>query len=181
MPRKKKVVEEIDERGPAVADEAVVSLDIQSANKRQTAKRDNFGDKVKVHQRYYADDGAMLPGATTVLQMVPKPYLVAWANRLGLEGIDVNKYKDEAAESGSVAHYLVECELRGVEPNLRDYTPAQVERGMYALTAFRQWREEKAPDLKVLGVEVRLKSERYRFGGTIDLYAELRGDCTRKS
>jgi hypothetical protein len=141
-------------------------------------KKDDFGAKVEVHQRYYTSTGQMVPGSTTILGVVGKPHLVRWANNLGLEGIDSDKYRDEAAATGSALHYLVECYLLDREPDVSDITPAQLERAQLGLTAFKQWRDDEAPDLQPLGIEIRLVSDEYRFGGTIDLYALIRGRYT---
>jgi len=157
-----------------------VSLDIKSGNKRN--KKADFGDKVKAHQRYYADDGEMLAGATTVIGVLGlgKDRLIRWANRKGLEGIDTDKYKDEAADSGTCLHYLVECYMTGEDPTpkLKDFTENQIERANIGLAAFKKWREDNYPNLRMIGAEVRLKSEKYRFGGTLDLYCEFDGPGT---
>lgn len=138
--------------------------------------RDDFGPKVLAHQRYHLADGTQVPGVTTVLGVLDKPYLVAWANRMGLQGIDSRKYTDEAASVGTLAHYLVECELAGVEPELMDYTPNQLERAQHSLSHFHQWRAQH--DLDPVLVEAQLVSERYRFGGTVDCIAWLDGVLT---
>jgi hypothetical protein len=156
-----------------------VSLDIKAGDAKRNRKAD-FGGKVKAHQRYYASDGEMLAGATTVIGVLGlgKDRLIRWANRKGLEGIDSDKYKDEAAESGTCLHYLVECYMRGVEPELSDYSANQIERANIGLAAFKKWREENYPRLKMIEAEVRLVSDTYRYGGTLDLYCEFDGPGT---
>lgn len=155
-----------------------VSLDNVGAPKRN--KKAEFGDKVKAHQRYYTSDGQMVAGSTTVIGVLGlgKDRLIRWANRKGLEGIDTDKYKDEAADSGTCLHYLVECYMREVPANLNDFTANQIERGMIGLNAFKKWREEHYPRLKMIEAEVRLVSDEYRFGGTLDLYCEFDGPGT---
>ncbi len=128
------------------------------------------------HQRYYTADGTQVPGVTTILGVLDKPYLVAWANRMGLQGIDSRKYTDEAASVGTLAHYLVECELAGVEPILDDYTPNQLERAQHSLGHFHAWKAQH--DLSPVLVEAQLVSERYRYGGTVDCVAWLDGQLT---
>jgi hypothetical protein len=160
--------------------EADHSLDLSTVKstgraKRQPKPKDDFGSKVKAHQRYYTSDGEMVPGATTVLNVIAKPYLVTWANRLGLEGVDTNKYKDEAAAIGTLAHYLVECELRGEEPDLKDYTPAQVERAAHSRASYQEWKAQEVRDMETIGVEMRLVSDEFRYGGTLDWYGRLNG------
>ena len=49
------------------------------------------------HTVYKLASGARVPGVTTVLSVLNKPALVPWANKLGLEGIDVRKYVDALA------------------------------------------------------------------------------------
>lgn len=155
-----------------------VSLDIKTSGKRN--KKADFGDKVKAHQRYYTSDGAMVAGSTTVIGVLGlgKDRLISWANRLGLEGVDSSKYKDEAADSGTCLHYLVECYMRGVEPDVDDYSANQIARAKIGLGAFKKWREANYPNLKMIEAEVRLVSDEYRFGGTLDLYCEFDGPGT---
>ena len=140
--------------------------------KRTPKAKDDFGAKVLAHQRYRTTDGELVPGATTILNVINKPYLIQWANRLGLEGVDTNKYRDEAAAIGTLSHYLVECELKGETPDLKDYTPAQTFRSAYALASYHAWRAAEAETMESIGVELRLVSDKYRFGGTLDFYRE---------
>lgn len=158
------------------------ALDVSKV-KAQGSKRNkkaDFGDKVKAHQRYYTSDGEMVAGSTTIIGVLGlgKDRLIRWANRKGLEGIDTDKYKDEAADSGTCLHYLVECYMRGVEPKLDDFTANQIERAKIGLDAFKRWREANYPRLKMIEAEVRLVSDKYRFGGTLDLYCEFDGPGT---
>jgi hypothetical protein len=153
-----------------------VPLVTPSSSQPPQTPRTDFGPKVLAHQRYYLADRTLVPGVTTVLSVLDKPYLVAWANRLGLQGIDSRKYTDEAATVGTLAHYLVECELAGIEPELDDYTPNQLERAQHSLQHFHQWRSEH--ELKPVLVEEQLVSETYRYGGTVDCVALLDGQLT---
>jgi len=137
----------------------------------------DFGKKVQAHQRYYTSDGKQVVGVTTILGVLAKPALVGWANRLGLQGIDTNKYVDEAASVGTLAHYLVECDLKGEEPDLKDFTEAQLERALHGVHAFKEWRERPGA-FQPLMVEAQLVSDTYRFGGTIDCVAAIDGVLT---
>jgi hypothetical protein len=42
----------------------------------------------KAHTIYKTAEGVRVPGATTITGLLNKPYLVPWANKLGLEGIE---------------------------------------------------------------------------------------------
>jgi len=92
---------------------------------------------------------------------------------MGLEGIDTRKHTDEAKAIGTLTHYLVECDMRGVEPDLKDYTPAQVERSSFSIQTWTRFKQGK--ELKPILIEGRLVSEAHRFGGTVDLYGLLNG------
>jgi hypothetical protein len=134
---------------------------------------EDFGEKVKAHQRYKLADGTQVPGATTVLGVLDKAGLVGWANKLGLQGIDSRKFKDEAAAVGTLAHYLVERELDGQPADLSDYTQNQIERAMHSVMAFRKWLDGRT--IEPILVEGRLVSEKYRYGGKVDFFGLLAG------
>jgi hypothetical protein len=138
----------------------------------------------KAHQRYKTSKGLIVPGVTTVLGLLNKPFLVPWAWRLGMEGQDYRKVTDKAASIGTVAHYLVECHLKGVEPDgdeLANFSKANLEQGNIAAGQFKDWWGErglktfKCKDMNgetTVTSEIQLVSEEGLFGGTIDAMAK---------
>lgn len=128
---------------------------------------------VKAHQKYYTSDGERVPGVTTVLNVLNKPALVPWANKLGLEGIDVKKYVDKMASIGTLAHYLIECDLKNEQPDLNSYSPEEINLAENCLISYYEWKKTNNPE-PVL-IEAQLSSDVFRFGGTIDLYAVVDG------
>ena len=146
-------------------------------------KREDFGDRVKAHIRYYfetgetAPDGTAIkqyvPGVTTILNELPSPWLVGWANRLGLEGIDQRKYTDAAARVGTLAHDLVERQLDGNEYSLREWSEDEQERATYSVNAFLAWRKGK--ELQPILVEKPLVSRTLKYGGKLDYYGYIDG------
>jgi len=130
--------------------------------------------KAKAHIRYRLADGTIVPGVTTIIGVLAKPALIYWANKMGLQGIDTRKYVDAAANVGTLAHYMVECELRGIEPDLADYTPNEVDKASNAVIKFLEYRKEH--DLQPTLLEEPLVSEDGRFGGTIDFVGYRDGD-----
>jgi len=129
--------------------------------------------KTKVHTRYKLADGTPVPGATTVIGILDKPALINWAWKLGLEGKDYKKVRDTAASVGTIAHYLVECEIKNEKPDLSEYSPKDIDK---AETAFLAWLDfKKNNHLEPIASELQLVSEAHRYGGTIDLYAKLNG------
>jgi hypothetical protein len=130
----------------------------------------------------YKVDGEKVPGVTTILGVMNKPALVPWANKLGLAGIEVGKYVDDLAIIGTCGHYLIECHIQSVilgqeiAPELSDYSPNQVKAAENCLGKFLEW--EKRTDVKYISSELELVSNTYKFGGTIDILAEVRGKKT---
>lgn len=139
--------------------------------------------KTKAHQRYRLKPtakypkGEIVPGVTTIIsnQLAwNKNALIAWARREALAGKDPDKIRDEAAESGTCAHYLIECHIKGKEPDLEDFTQAQIDKGENGFLAFLDWEKENKLDYKA--IEFGVVSEKYRYGGTIDMIASKNGD-----
>ena len=128
---------------------------------------------VEAHQRYRTAGGKIVPGVTTVLGILNKPALVPWANNLGLQGISVRDYVDKLAKIGTLAHYFVECDLRGEEPDLDSYSPEEIRIAETCLIKYWDWKAENNPE--PIMIEGQLVSERFGFGGTIDLYCEIGG------
>lgn len=154
-----------------------VSLDLNDEGKKpKRKKREDFGEKVKAHIQYKLADGTKVPGSTTILGVLDKPGLVYWAWNLGRDGIDPNKQRDEAATIGTLAHYRVACDMRGVEPDLKDYTPEQVRRSDFSIATWQRWKAGKT--LEPIHIEQPFVSEAFRYGGTIDWYGLVNGEPT---
>lgn len=134
---------------------------------------EKISDKVKTHTQYRLSDGTRVPGVTTVLGILNKPALVGWANSLGLQGIDSKKYVDDKADIGKACHYLIECDVKGEAPELSDYSPATVSAAENGFLKWLDWRAGK--DFVLIGSEMPLVSENYRYGGTVDIFASVNG------
>lgn len=126
--------------------------------------------KVEAHRRY-SNSREDLPGVTTVLNVLDKPGLPKWANNLGLQGIDSNRFLSETAEIGSLTHEMVLAYFSKKPYDASDYSTNQVKKAKKALTLFHKWVEVYNP--KPILVEKPLVSHRFGYGGTIDLYATL--------
>ena len=131
---------------------------------------------VKTHTQYKLADGRRVPGVTTVLGILAKPALIHWAWDLGCKGIDYRKYRDKMASVGTLAHYMVECDLRGDVPELAAYSPEEIALAENCLIKYYEWRREN--DLRPLIVEGAFVSEKHGYGGTIDCYGVLNGALT---
>ena len=130
--------------------------------------------KSKAHIRYKTKDGAIVPGVTTVLNLLAKPALVPWANRMGLQGIDTSKYVDDKADIGTLAHAMITDKLIGKETDTTDYSKNQIDLAENSCLSFWEWEKDHKIE-SVEFVERPLVSEAYRFGGTLDIYAVVNG------
>lgn len=130
--------------------------------------------KTTAHTRYELADGTRVPGVTTIIGLLNKPQLVAWANQLGLQGIDSTKYRDEKGLIGSLAHEYISAALTGAEVDTSDYSQKQIE---YALACRDRWWEwEMAHVVKAIQIEQPLTSQLHRYGGTPDLYGMIKDE-----
>lgn len=135
-----------------------------------------MGKKGQPHQIYKTKDGTKVVGVTTVLGVLNKPALVGWANRLGLEGIEVGKYVDNLADIGTLAHALIEAHLRKEQFDTSDYSKNQIDKAENAVLKFFEW--EKQHKLEPIAMEAQLVSETHKYGGTCDIYCKLDGKLT---
>lgn len=140
--------------------------------KKQTEK-DKLKKVSRAHVRYKTSDGMIVPGATTITGLANKPYLVKWANNLGLEGINSTDYTNEAAKSGTLAHALVVAHLEKTEPDTSEYTKTQIDLAENALISFFEWKDRH--DMEVIFCEKPFVSDVMKYGGTVDCYCKLDG------
>jgi hypothetical protein len=124
--------------------------------------------KTAAHTRYKNEAGKIVPGVTTPLNLLAKPALVPWSNRLGLQGIDVTKYVDDKADIGTLGHAFSTDYLMGVETDTSHYDNHQISAAQNAALSFFKWLETN-PITPIL-VEGQLVSETYQYGGTVDIY-----------
>ena len=143
--------------------------------KKQLLK-DKLAQKSRQHTVYKDSDGNRVPGVTTITGVLNKPQLVPWANRMGLQGIDTTKYVDELAGAGTCAHLMVEKHLKKEAPDLSAFSQDQIDLAENAFLKYLNW--EKTNTFEVVSSEIQLVSDRYHYGGTLDIYGHLNGTRT---
>lgn len=123
--------------------------------------------KTRSHQKYLLKDGTAVPGASTIAKIGDDgSSLIHWAWDLGSRGLDYRKVRDQAADIGTIAHFMIECFLHGHEADLSEYSGADIARAEVAFGNFKAWWDEEG--FTILEPEVQLVSEQHMFGGTID-------------
>jgi len=131
-------------------------------------------ERTKAHTQYYLSTGDLIPGVTTVLGILSKPALVVWANKLGLQGIDSTKFRDKAANIGTITHLLIMAHLTLKEVDLSEYPKQDIDTAHNCMKSFYEW--EKSHKIVPLLVETPLSSDKYGYGGTPDCLAEVNGE-----
>lgn len=131
---------------------------------------------------YKNSQGQRIPGTTTVIGVNlgwNKRALMNWAWEQGINGLDYRGTKDKAASIGTVAHAMIEADLKGKDwrelVDMRNITDEMVEKAHNAFSAWKQW--TSLFSFQLVGSEVSLISETYQYGGTIDV-ATVQGDLS---
>lgn len=110
--------------------------------------------------------GAKVPGVTTILgRWKESGGLIQWAYQCGVDGVDMNKARDGAADAGTACHEMIDCHLHGRE-FVPEYPDLVLTKAEHAFLAFLEWKEQSK--LAMVGAEVSMVSEKYQFGGTCD-------------
>uniref|UniRef100_A0A6H2A3C1 Putative PD-(D/E)XK nuclease superfamily protein n=1 Tax=viral metagenome TaxID=1070528 RepID=A0A6H2A3C1_9ZZZZ len=120
--------------------------------------------------QYRNKEGKRLRGATTHMgQNVGwgKDGLVYWSNQQGLEGKTLSEARDTATVSGTIAHYLIECDLKNQTPDLSQYKQEDIDKGETAFIEYLTWRENF--HFTPIAIEPNLVSEIWQYGGTPDI------------
>lgn len=133
-------------------------------------------NKTKAHTRYELKDGTRVPGVTTIIGLLNKPALIAWANKLGLDGIDSSKYVDDLAGVGTLAHELVQSHFTGAPIDYSEVSPKDVERAENCLKSFNAWVNDQK--IEPILNEQELVSDKLKYGGKLDMYCTLNGKKT---
>jgi len=131
--------------------------------------------KVEIHRRYMNKEGIQVPGVTTILSLLAKPALIHWAWEQGCQGLDYRKVRDKASDIGTLAHYLIECEIKGEEPDISEYSEKDIDKAENAFLAWLEWKDSKGK-IETVASEIPLVSERYQYGGTLDWVLKQNGN-----
>lgn len=116
--------------------------------------------------RYYEVDQTLLPSVTSILSIISKPALIAWAARQG----SLKKMQavlTEAANIGTEAHRLIEIHLNNEQEavdlieNGYDNPPA-----LLAFTNFLEW--AKSANFRFVQSEITCYSKKFGYAGTAD-------------
>ena len=122
-------------------------------------------EKEKIHIQYINSNGIKVPGTTTILGLLAKPALIYWAWKCGVDGIDYRKKRDTAGDIGTLAHYLIECDIKEIKPDTSEYSSIQLEKAENAYLAWLEWKDTFG-EIETVVSEYSLTCD--TFGGTMD-------------
>ena len=128
--------------------------------------------------KYMKLDGTAVVGVTTAIGLLGlnKTPLMYWAWEQGKAGKDFRETKDNAADSGTLAHYLIECDIHGTKPDQAILDKAGkdiLDKAETAYLNFLEWK--KTNHIELVHTELPLVSEKYGYGGTIDYIGKVDG------
>lgn len=119
-------------------------------------------------------DGTKVPGATTIISQLNMPYLLKWANKLGLQGIEYDSYMKGQANVGKLFHSILESYYFKTEVDLTKYNQPEISEAEYMFfNKYKEWEANK--EIEPILSEKELVSESYKYGGIIDFYGKIDG------
>jgi len=127
-------------------------------------------------QIYRLKNGTLVPGVTTITGEQlgwNKKILMKWSNNKGLEGINTAEYVDNLADIGKLGHRFVTDSLLGRKTDTDNYSKNQIDKAENCAFSFFEWAKKKT--IRPILIEYPLVSEKYRYGGTQDIYAKING------
>lgn len=125
---------------------------------------------------YKLKNGTKVSGVTTIINenlAWNKQQLMYWAWKEGSEGRNYRDTAQKAADSGTICHYLIECDLKSVKPDLTQYPKEAIDKAETGYINFLTWKKER--NFEVVATEIHLVSEVHEFGGTPDCIVKING------
>lgn len=131
-------------------------------------------ERRKKHHSYYKSSKRVVGASTVAGINKPIEPLMGWAARLAREGKDWKKERDATADSGDIAHFLVDCYIGGDEPDLSEFSAEEISIGQVSFNKFREWWD--ANQIEPVAKEEKLVSHTLDYGGMIDLIGRQNGE-----
>ena len=123
-----------------------------------------------MHSKYYLDDGKTIevPSVTQILGIINKPYLVNWAYKIGKDGKNLNKVREDATTIGSMVHAMIEADLKNIaHPSADELDAEQLAEVFASYDQYLAWKSNY-PNYKLVFSEESMVSQISKYGGTID-------------
>jgi len=128
---------------------------------------------------YKLKNGTKVSGVTTILNGNigwNKQQLMYWSWNLGMQQIDYKKASEKEITAGTVAHIMIEKDLKGEtmpKPPVPDVSQDIIDKAETAFLSWLEWKDRMK--FRLEKSELSLVSEEFGFGGTIDFIPEIDG------
>lgn len=119
--------------------------------------------------------GERVPGVTTVIGQNcgwSKKGLMYWAWDCGVKGLDYRKVSDFAASAGTIAHEMIEFDLKGKKFDGSKYLPELVQKAETSYLNFLEWKDNMK--FEIVEIEPHLVSEQFQYGLTPDVIPRVK-------
>ena len=136
----------------------------------------NIGNVLQPSEVRYLYNDLPVPRVSDILDMVNNPYLLEWANRVGLYQHKSHiEYQDLALSIGTYVHdFIYNYITRGVVPDFNLVSPVIRTKVKHAFTAFcKWWSIISQQDYSIICAEEQMTCK--YFGGTCDLAMIING------
>jgi hypothetical protein len=130
----------------------------------------------KAHISYKDSMEQKVVGVTTAMGILAKPALIPWAYKRGKDGLELYESRDKSADIGTLVHARIMAYYLGYEIDDYNISPEAWRLADNSLKSFYEWARPR--NVKAIVVETPLVSEKYRYGGTPDVYGEMDGELT---
>lgn len=125
------------------------------------------------HTQYFVGDKKVksvttLIGANLGWNFYP---LLNWNLKLMKQGIDPREELKTAGRIGTLAHIMIEQFIKGGSVILDSYSAKEISHAKQAYYNFLNFKEDYNPE--ILETELKMVSEKYKFGGTCDAVATV--------
>lgn len=143
-------------------------MDISIEEKQIKKVRLDFN---KAHITYKDSKEQKVVGVTTALNLKAKPALIPWAYKRGKDGLELYESRDKAANIGTIVHARIMAYFSGYEIDDFNISKETWQHTKESMKSFYEWARPRK--VKPILVEIPMVSEKYRFGGTPDVYGEM--------
>jgi hypothetical protein len=126
------------------------------------------------HQKYFTRDGREVVGASTPARLGHDiKGLLNWYLSCGRKMVNPFHILARAGVVGSISHHIIRCYIEDWKADLSEFSQSEIAEAEIPANKFWAWWQEQ--DFVPVGTEVQLVSEKYGYGGTIDVLARDAG------
>jgi len=131
------------------------------------------------HTIYKNKNDKRLKSVTTIINGClgfNKGALIGWTRKHCLNGEDSMQLLKEAGRIGTLAHIMIEEFIKGGSVSLDGYSAEEIGQAKTAYYAYCEWEKKRKPTYHEN--EIKMVSDKYKFGGTCDAICTIGNKLT---